>query len=62
MDIVTINFEKKLVMDIKGQDVTLVIFQTLEPGNVKFGNDAPRSLRVNPQEVQSRMEERIEKG
>ncbi len=56
MDIVTINFEEKLVIDIRGQGVTLVAFQTLELGNVKFGIDAPRSLRVNRAEVQSRME------
>ncbi|MBA2655446.1 MAG: carbon storage regulator [Tatlockia sp.] len=54
MDIVTINFEEKLVIDIRGQGVTLVAFQTLEPGNVKFGIDAPRSMRVNRQEVQDR--------
>ncbi len=57
MDIITINFEKKLVMDIRGHGVTLVVFQTPEPGNVKFGIDAPRSLGVNRSEVKSRMKE-----
>ncbi len=62
MDIITINFEEKLVIDIRGQGVTLVAFQTLEPGNVKFGIDAPRSLRVNRQKIQNRLEEGGEKG
>ncbi len=62
MDIVTINFEEKLVIDIRGQGVTLVAFQTLEHGNIKFGIDAPRNLRVNREEVQCRMEEGDKKG
>lgn len=56
MDIVTVKFEEKLIIDIRGQGVTLVAFQTLEHGNIKIGVDAPRCLRVNRAEVQSRLE------
>ncbi|MBA3535852.1 MAG: carbon storage regulator [Tatlockia sp.] len=51
MDIVTINFEEKLVIDIRGKGVTLVAFHTREHEHITIGIDAPRSLRVNREEV-----------
>lgn len=51
MDIVTINFESPLIFSINGELIQLVAFKTLEPGNVKFGVDAPRSVQVHREEI-----------
>lgn len=52
MDILSLPFEAPLTLTIQGMSVTLVVFKTAEHGNVKFGIDAPKSLRVNREEVQ----------
>lgn len=51
MDIITIPFEKTFSLTVDGQHVKIVMFRTLEQGNIKFGIDAPRSLKVNREEV-----------
>jgi len=51
MDIVTIDFEKPLIFSINGELVQLVAFKTVEPGNVKFGIDAPRCVQVHREEI-----------
>lgn len=51
MEIVTIDFEKPLLFSINGELIQLVAFKTLEPGNVKFGVDAPRSVQVHREEI-----------
>lgn len=58
MDIMTVPFEETFTLTVDGQNVKIVIFRTLEQGNIKFGIDAPRSLKVNREEVYlSQMEE-----
>lgn len=51
MDIITIPFEETFSLTVDGQHVKIITFRTLEPGNIKFGIDAPRSLKVNREEV-----------
>lgn len=56
MDIVTVQFEEKLMIDIRGQGVSIIAFETIEHGNIKFGIEAPRSIRVNREEIQLSLE------
>jgi len=51
MDIVSIDFEEPLKISINGQTVQVVAFKTQEPGNIKFGIDAPRSLDIHREEI-----------
>jgi len=51
MNIVNATFEDPLVININGTLVKLVLFQTLEHGNIKFGIDAPRSINVHREEI-----------
>lgn len=51
MDILTIPFEKEIILKIKDQDIKLITFRTPEHGNIKFGIDAPRSVKVNREEI-----------
>jgi carbon storage regulator len=51
MDIFTLPFEKEIIIRIKDQDIKLITFRTPEHGNIKFGIDAPRSVKVNREEV-----------
>lgn len=58
MDIMTVNFEEKLIFSIKGEDIQLVAFKTLEHGNVKFGVEAPRSVKVHREEIYHAIKEK----
>ncbi|OGV27556.1 MAG: carbon storage regulator [Legionellales bacterium RIFCSPHIGHO2_12_FULL_37_14] len=51
MDIINLPFEEPLTLTVNGVAIKLVTFRTLEHGNIKFGIDAPRSLKVNREEV-----------
>ena len=51
MDIVTLDFEELLTLEIKGQTIQVVGFKTNEPGNIKFGINAPRSVQVHREEI-----------
>lgn len=51
MDILTVSFESPFTFTIQGQEVKVVTFKTLEHGNIKFGIDAPRTIKVNREEV-----------
>jgi len=51
MDILTVGFEEPLTININGDSVRVVAFKTLEHGNVKFGVDAPRSIKVHREEI-----------
>lgn len=55
MDIIRLDFEEKLFITLNGQRVELVVYKTFEHGNVKFGIDAPRSMRVNRAEIQEKL-------
>lgn len=51
MDIVNVTFENSLKIKIKGQDVEIIPFRTQEPGNIKFGIKAPRTINVHREEI-----------
>lgn len=51
MDILTLDFEEPLTLVIKGQRIEVVAFKTQEPGNIKFGIDAPRTVQVHREEI-----------
>ncbi|PJD91326.1 MAG: carbon storage regulator [Legionella sp.] len=51
MNILTLDFEEPLTVLIAGQKVRIVAFKTQEPGNIKFGIDAPRTVQVHREEI-----------
>lgn len=51
MDILTLPFEKELEIIHQGKQIKLIAFQTAERGNIKFGIQAPREVKVNREEV-----------
>lgn len=51
MDIITVDFEESLMLSVDGEIARVVAFKTQEHGHIKFGVDAPRSLKVHREEV-----------
>lgn len=51
MDIISLEFEKPLMIRIGNTTVKVLAFKTAEHGNIKFGVDAPRSLNVHREEI-----------
>lgn len=51
MNIITLDFEKPLNLQVAGQKIQLIAFKTTEPGNIKFGIDAPRNIEVHREEI-----------
>ena len=51
MDILTVPFESRFSLTIKGQTIHLITFKTPEHGNIKFGIEAPRSVQINREEI-----------
>lgn len=51
MEILTVDFEEPIVLTLNNQVVKLVAFKTQEQGHIKFGVDAPRSIKVHREEV-----------
>lgn len=51
MDIVSLSFEEPLIIAIHDQVVKLIPFLTHEPGTIKFGIEAPRSINVHREEI-----------
>lgn len=51
MNIMTVSFEEYLNICVDGQIVRMVAFKTPEHGNVKFGLEAPRTLKVHREEI-----------
>lgn len=51
MDIKTIAFEEPLIFSINGEIIQIVTFKTSEHGNIKFGIEAPRSIKVHREEI-----------
>ncbi|KTD15595.1 carbon storage regulator CsrA [Legionella gratiana] len=51
MDIISLQFEEPLMIHIGNSSVKILAFKTQEPGNIKFGVDAPRSVNVHREEI-----------
>lgn len=51
MDIVSLDFEKPLMIRIGDTTIKILAFKTAEHGNIKFGVDAPRSINVHREEI-----------
>ncbi|KTC69405.1 carbon storage regulator CsrA [Legionella birminghamensis] len=51
MEIITVSFEEPLAVCINGEVVQVIAFKTPEHGNIKFGVDAPRSIKVHREEI-----------
>lgn len=51
MNILTLPFEEPLTIVINGETVQVVAFKTQEQGNIKFGIQAPRSVKVHREEI-----------
>jgi carbon storage regulator len=58
MDIVMVDFEQPLHIRRNDSTVTLVTFKTVEPGQVKFGVDAPKNIKVHREEVYQAIKEK----
>lgn len=51
MEIITVPFEIPLTIEINGEKIGINCFETIEHGNIKFGVNAPRSVKVDREEV-----------
>jgi len=51
MEIITVPFEIPLTIEINGEKIEINCFETIEHGNIKFGVNAPRSVKVDREEV-----------
>lgn len=62
MDIINASFEEPLVFSVNGTVIRLVAFKTPEHGNVKFGVDAPRNVKVHREEIYHAIKLKEEQG
>ena len=62
MDIVTVDFEEPLVLSVNNEVVRVIAFKTQEHGHIKFGVDAPRSIKVHREEVYLAIKKQEEEG
>lgn len=51
MDIISLQFEKPLIINIGDTKIKILAFKTAEHGNIKFGVEAPRSINVHREEI-----------
>ncbi len=51
MNIINLDFEEPLYININGNLVQMFVFKTQEPGNLKFGIEAPRTVQVHREEI-----------
>ena len=62
MNIAMLPFEETLTFCINGETVKVVVFKTQEHGNIKFGVDAPRSIKVHREEIYYAIKEKEEQN
>ncbi len=62
MNIVTVDFEEPLILSVNNEDVRVVAFKTQEHGHIKFGVDAPRSIKIHREEVYLAIKKQEEEG
>jgi len=51
MNIVSLPFEQPYYLQINGRNIEIIVFKTLEDGNIKFGINAPRDVQVHREEI-----------
>jgi carbon storage regulator len=51
MDIISLQFEEPLIIHIGDEVVKLYAFKTQEPGNIKFGVEASRTVNIHREEI-----------
>ncbi|MCC5793006.1 MAG: carbon storage regulator [Legionellaceae bacterium] len=51
MEIITLPFEEPLTVVLNGEKIEVIAFRTPEHGNIKFGVNAPRSIKVHREEI-----------
>ncbi len=51
MDILYFNFNDPLIIEVQQTQMKLTLYETSEPGQIKFGIDAPRSLQIDREEI-----------
>ncbi|OGV39204.1 MAG: carbon storage regulator [Legionellales bacterium RIFCSPHIGHO2_12_FULL_42_9] len=56
MEIITIPFEEPIQIHLNGEIVTVIVFKTTDRDNLKFGIEAPRSIKVNREEIYRAMQ------
>ena len=62
MEIITVDFEEPVVLSVNNEAVRVVAFKTQEHGHIKFGVDAPRSIKVDREEVYLAIKKQEEEG
>jgi len=58
MDIMNVPFEEPFTVELNGEKVKVIAFKTLEHGNIKFGVEAPRSIKVHREEIYHAIKEK----
>ncbi|WP_367605710.1 carbon storage regulator [Legionella sp. W05-934-2] len=58
MDILNVPFEEPFTVELNGEKVQVIAFKTLEHGNIKFGVEAPRSIKVHREEIYHAIKEK----
>lgn len=58
MNILNVPFEDYLIVDLGHEIVKIIAFKTAEHGNVKFGVEAPRSIKVHREEIYHAIKEK----
>lgn len=58
MDILNVPFEEPFTVELNGEKVQVIAFKTLEHGNIKFGVEAPRSIKVHREEIYRAIKEK----
>lgn len=58
MDIIHLPFEETFQIKLNNDIITLVVYRTNEYGNIKFGIEAPRTVKVNREEIYNALKQK----
>lgn len=58
MEIINLTFEEALHVSINNQDVIIRAFPLPEHGHIKFGINAPRTVKVHREEIHQAIREK----
>lgn len=58
MDILNVPFEEYIIVKLGEEIVKIIAFKTTEHGNVKFGVEASRSIKVHREEIYQAIKEK----